>query len=341
MALASAGLTGLLEEEMSVVVTGATGHVGANLVRALVDAGRAVRVVVRDDVRAIDGLDVERVEGDVRDRESLDRAFAGAEVVYHLAARISITGPQGGLVEAVNVEGVRKATAAARAAGVKRFVHFASIHAFEQLPLEETLDETRILVTPPAPAYDVTKAEGIRVVLAAVKEGLDAVVVCPTAVLGPHDYKGSRMGLVVRKLATGKLPGTVTGGFDWVDVRDIVAGAMAAETRGRTGELYLLGGAWTTVTELAKVVEEVTGRKAPGFCSPMWLAHVGTPFSVAWAKMTGGEPLFTREALHALKQGNPKISTAKAATDFGYAPRPLSETIRAAVEWQREAGFIR
>lgn len=325
---------------MSVVVTGATGHVGANLVRALLDAGRKVRVLVRDDVRALEGLDVERVEGDVRDRGSLDRAFAGAEVVYHLAARISITGPQGGLVEAVNVEGVRNATAAALAAGVKRFIHFASIHAFEQLPMDEPLDETRTLVTPPAPSYDVTKAEGIRVVQAAVAEGLNAVVVCPTAVLGPHDYKGSRMGLTIRKLSMGKMPGTVDGGFDWVDVRDIVAGAMAAERQGGKGEIYLLGGAWTSVAELAKVIEEVTGRKAPGFCSPLWLASVGAPFSVAWAKITGTEPLFTLEALHALKQGNRTISTAKAARDLGYRPRPLSETLRAAVDWQRDAGFI-
>ncbi|MFH1529269.1 MAG: NAD-dependent epimerase/dehydratase family protein [Pseudomonadota bacterium] len=326
---------------MSVVVTGATGHVGANLVRALLAGGRKVRTLVREDTRGIERLDVERVSGDVRDRESLDRAFVGAEVVYNLAAKISIVGPMGGLVEATNVGGVRNMVEACKAAGVKRLVHFASIHAFEQRPLDETLDETRTLVTPPAPSYDVTKAGGIRVVLEAVTQGLDAVVVCPTAVLGPHDYKGSRMGLVIRKLATGKLPGSVVGGFDWVDVRDIVAGAMAAEERGRTGEIYLLGGAWTTVTELAKVVEEVTGQKAPWFCSPMWLAHVGTPFSVAWAKLTGSEPLFTGEALHALKYGNRQISTGKAARDLGYSPRPLLETIRAVVEWQREAGFIK
>ncbi len=326
---------------MSVVVTGATGHVGANLVRTLLERGRKVRALVRDEARALDGLDVEQVTGDVRDRESLDRAFEGAEIVYHLAAKISIVGPMGGLVEATNIGGVRNVVGACKAAGVRRMVHFASIHAFEQLPLDETLDETRTLVTPPASSYDVTKAEGIRVVLGAVDQGLDAVVVCPTAVLGPHDYLGSRMGLVIRKLATGKLPGTVDGGFNWVDVRDVVAGALAAEEKGPTGEVYLLGGAWTTVTELAKVVEEVSGQKAPGFCSPMWLAHVGTPFSVMWAKLIGGEPLFTGEALNALKTGNRRISTEKAARDLGYESRPLVDTIRATLEWQREAGHIR
>ena len=326
---------------MSVVVTGATGHVGANLVRALLGQGRRVRVLVRNETRAIDGLDLERIPGDIRDRESLVRAFKGADVVYNLAAKISIVGPMGGLVRATNVDGPRNVAAACRTAGVRRLVHVASVHAFQQHPADETLDETRALVTSPALAYDESKADGIREILAAVKDGLDAVVVCPTAVLGPHDYQGSRMGLVIRKLANGRLPGTVVGGFDWVDVRDIVDGAMAAEEKGRTGELYLLGGAWTTIAELAKVVEEVSGRRAPLFCSPMWLAAVGTPFSVVWAKMTGGEPLFTMEALHALKHGSRNISHDKATRDLGYSARPLAETIRAAVEWQREAGFIK
>jgi len=328
-------------KDADVVVTGATGHVGANLVRALLAKRRRVRALVRDETTAIDGLDLERVSGDVRDRGSLDRAFAGAEVVYHLAAKISITGPMGSLVEDTNIRGVENVVKACEAAGVKRLVHCASIHAFQQLPIAETLDETRPLVTAPAPAYDLSKAGGIRLVLDAAERGLDAVVVCPTAVLGPHDYKGSRMGLVIGKLAAGRLPGTVAGGFDWVDVRDIVAGAMAAEELGRTGEVYLLGGAWAAVKEVARLVEEVSGRRAPRFCSPMWLAHLGTPFSVAWARLTGSEPLFTGEALHALKTGNRKISTAKAARDLGYRPRPLAETIRAAVEWQQSAGFIR
>ena len=325
---------------MSVVVTGATGHVGANLVRTLLGQGRRVRVMVRNETRAIEGLDLERIPGDVRDRESLVRAFKGAEVVYNLAAKISIVGSMGGLVRATNVEGPRNVAAACLTAGVRRLVHVASIHAFQQHPVDEPLDETRVLVTSPALAYDESKADGIREILAAVKAGLDAVVVCPTAVLGPHDYQGSRMGLVIRKLANGRLPGTVAGGFDWVDVRDVVDGAMAAEEKGRTGELYLLGGAWTTIAELAKVVEEVSGRRAPWFCSPMWLAAVGTPFSVVWAKMTGSEPLFTMEALRALKHGSRNISHDKAVRELGYSPRPLAETIRAAVEWQREAGHI-
>lgn len=325
---------------MSVVVTGATGHVGANLVRALLAQGRRVRALVRKETRAIDGLDVERIPGDVRDRESLVQAFKGADVVYNLAAMISIVGPMGGLVRATNVDGPRNVAAAGRMAGVRRLVHVASIHAFEQHPTDAPLDEARPLVSSPAMAYDKSKADGIREILAAVQDGLDAVVVCPTAVLGPHDYQGSRMGLVLGKLANGRLPGTVAGGFDWVDVRDVVDGAMAAEEKGRTGELYLLSGAWTSVVELAKVVGEVTGRRPPRFCSPMWLAALGTPFSVAWAKMTGNEPLFTMEALHALKHGNRYISHDKATRELGYSPRPLAETIRTAVEWQRDSGHI-
>ncbi|MBM4395048.1 MAG: NAD-dependent epimerase/dehydratase family protein [Deltaproteobacteria bacterium] len=321
------------------VVTGSSGHVGGNLIRSLLARGREVRAVIRTDTRAIDGLDVEVVRADVLDPESLVRAFEGADTVFHLAALISIIGDQGGKVHRTNVDGPRNVVEACLKCGVKRLVHFSSIHAYEQAPQDATLDECRDFVPGRAPAYDRSKAAGQRAVLSAVERGLSAVIVNPTAVIGPHDYKPSRMGAVICALARGRFPGLVEGGFDWVDVRDVVAGALAAEQKGRPGQNYLLSGRFRTVAGLAKVVADVTGTPAPRFVSPLWLAAIGAPFVEGWCRMTGGFPLYTRESLHALK-GNRDVSHAKAAEELGYSARPLEETIRDTVTWFRERGVL-
>lgn len=196
---------------MRVAMTGATGHVGANVVRALVDQGWQVRVLCREDVRALEGLDVERVKGDVRDPDSLARLVQGAELVFNLAALISLEGRfRSGLD--VNIVGPRNVAAACLAAGVRRLVHVSSVHAFDDVPGHGPIDEDRPQVTDPSrPAYGLSKAAGEREILGAIERGLDAVIVNPTGVIGPHDYKGSRMGRVIASLATGRLPFVPTG----------------------------------------------------------------------------------------------------------------------------------
>ena len=256
------------------------------------------------------------------------------------AAIISIVGDQGGLVTRTNVEGPRNVVNACLTTGVRKLVHFSSIHAFEQRPHDVTLDETRANVEGPKhPAYDRSKAGGEAEIRAGIARGLDAVIVNPTAVLGPYDFKLSRMGTVVLMLAKRQLPSLVGGGFDWVDVRDVAAGAIAAAEKGRTGEKYLLSGRWASVKELAKVVQEVTGVKPPAFTSPMWLAKVGAPFMGLWAKATGTQPLYTHEALHALVS-NRDIRHDKAAAELGYTARPLVDTVRDSVAWFRSAGLL-
>lgn len=322
---------------MHCLVTGASGHIGGNLVRDLLARGDRVRVLVRRDRRAIDGLPVEAVSGDVEDRASLAEAARGMEVVFHCAARISIVGDEGGLVHRTNVEGTRNVVGACAAAGVRRLVHFSSIHAFDPHPRFEPLDETRPLVGDGAAAYDRSKAAGVRVVDEAVARGLDAVIVHPTSVVGPHDYKPSRMGQAVWDLARGRLPMLIPGGFDWVDVRDVCAGALAAADRGRRGERYLLSGTWTTVAELARRVAVVSGVPAPRLTCPSWLARVGSPFVVGWARLVGGSPLYTSEALDALDSPR-DVRHEKASGDLGYAPRPLDDTVRDTVAFFLKGG---
>ncbi len=325
---------------MLTLVTGASGHIGGNIVRALLEQGRKVRVLVREDPRAIDGLDVERCPGDVLDAESVDRAVAGCEVVYHCAANISVDGSVGDDQLRVNREGPRNVAAACLKHGVRKLIHFSSLHAISEFPRDQAITEENGLVKEeeaPLP-YSRTKAMGEREVYAAVEKGLDATVLNPSGVIGPHDYKLSHMGDTVKDLAMGKFPALIPGGYDFVDVRDVVKAALAAETKGRTGERYLITGHYVSVVELGAIVAEVTGRKAPSWVCPMWLARFAAPFSSGWGKLTGKRPKFTSASLQVLRS-NGKADHSKAARELGHSPYSTRETIEATVAWQREAGW--
>lgn len=326
----------------TVAVTGATGHVGSNLVRQLVARGDTVRALTRKpDPVELRGLSVERVPGDVTSGDGLDALVDGADLLVHLAAQISIVGPMNGLVHAVNVEGVRHVVAAARRAGLPRMVHCCSVHVFEPEPFDQPTDERRPRVQRgDAPAYDVSKAEGEAVVRQAVAEGLDAVIVHPSGVMGPYDFRPSRMGHVLLKLYRRRLPALLGGGFDWVDARDVSAGILAAADRGRTGESYLLTGHYRTVAQVAEVAAEITGVPRPRLVCPKWVADIGAPFMdlAAWF-MRGGEPLYTSESLMPLMLRMP-YDRSKAEKELGYAPRPFEETVRDAYAWMLAQGVI-
>jgi dihydroflavonol-4-reductase len=325
---------------MTVAVTGACGHVGANLVRTLLERGRHVRAVVHADRRGVEGLPADQVTADVLNPSSLARAFEGVDVVYHLAAFISLFERDRVRMHDINVGGTRNVILACEQNRVRRLVHFSSIHALSSEPKKEVITEARALSGPRGSmAYDWTKAEAEREVLRAVERGLDAVIVNPTAVIGPCDFKLSSLGSFLLALHDGTLRALVRGGFNWVDVRDVVQGALAAERLGRPGERYLIAGAWCSVRELAKLAEEITGRKSPSFTAPMWLARLGAPFAVAVARLRGVPPLFTRGSLYALRNHR-HVSHEKAAAELGYAPRPLAETICDTFRWFAERGLL-
>lgn len=325
---------------MTVLVTGANGFLGGNFVRLLLARGDKVRALIHQETPALEGLDVETVGGDIRDAASVRAAMGGIDTVFHLAAMISIDGPHGGLVRAINVDGARNVGEAALAAGVRRMVHVSSIHAFEQKPLDQPLDERRAKVAGRGhPAYDLSKAVGEAVIRELVGRGLDAVIVNPTAVIGPLDYAPSRMGHVFIDLYRGKVPALIDGGFNWVDARDVSAGILAAAERGRTGEGYLLPGHWASVRELAALAADITGVAPPRTVLPMALARAVAPFALGYARMARREPLFTGESLAALR-GNQQVRGDKAEAELGYRPRPLSETVADIYRWFVEAGTI-
>jgi dihydroflavonol-4-reductase len=324
---------------MRVAVTGAAGHLGGVVVRMLVDAGASVNVLVREDRRAIENLTVEIHEGDVREPEVMARLVDRCERVFHLAALISLDPDDEALMMSTNVDGVRIVISACRGAGVKRVVHVSSIHAFSALPADAPVDETRAPAEPNAPAYDRSKAAGEAVVREAVETGADIVTVNPTGIIGPYDFRPSRMGEVLLDLHHRRLPGLVAGGFDWVDVRDVAASTIAAAERGARGGRYLLPGAWCSFVELATLVESITGKKRPWMTSPMWLARGVAPMAVAWAKLRKRRPLFTPTSLVALRN-HKHVDGSRARSELGHTARPLEQTLADTFAWFGEHGML-
>jgi len=325
---------------MIAAITGATGHVGVTLSRLLLSRGHRVRAIVRKDARGLEGLDVEKVEGDVRSPESLARAFRGTDVVFHAAAHISITRFDMREVAETNVVGTRHVIAACRETGVRRLVHFSSIEALDPLPLDAPLDEERPFVDARAASpYAVSKAQAEGEVRRATAAGLDAVILNPTAIIGPWDFKPSLLGSALMSIANGRLPMLVDGGFDWVDVRDVAEAALAAAERAPAGSRYIVGGRWASMAELAQRVCSVTGARPPGLTCPFWIARAWAPVSATYSRIAGKTPLFTGYSLSVLR-GNRTVSHERAARDLGYRPRALEETIGDACAWFEVNGYL-
>ncbi|MBN2472523.1 MAG: NAD-dependent epimerase/dehydratase family protein [Anaerolineae bacterium] len=327
---------------MTVVVTGAAGFVGNNLVRALLAQGRDVRaLILHPGERAVlEGLPLEIQQADVRDPESLARAFSGGEVVYHLASAISLQPDDWPRVKAINADGARHVVAACRRCGVRRLVHFSSFHALEQTPLDLPLDESAPLISATRSApYNRSKALGEQAVREAVAGGLDAVILNPTGIIGPGDPGPSWFGSVLLDLARGRLPYLLAGGCDWVDVRDVVAGALQAEAQAPAGARYLLSGHYVSLGGIARLVREVTGCPPPRLVLPMALGRVYAPLNTALSRLRNIPARLTAVALEELS-GNPHISHAHAARDLGFTPRPIRESIADALGWYAANGYL-
>ena len=316
---------------MIIGVTGASGHLGGNLIRALLTQGHQVKVLVQRDTRALEGLDLERIEGGLSE-DALARLCTDCDQVYHLAAHIGLSSKDREISEQVNVAGTRLVVDACQKAGVGRLIHCSSIRALSAYPLKEQVDETRALALKSNYVYDYSKAQAEEIVVAS---DLDVVIVNPTAVIGPYDFKPSRMGLVFRDLRTGKLPIVTTGGFDWVDVRDVVAGMLAVAERGTMGERYLLCGHYSTLMELCTEMAGYLEVSPPRMALPTGLVRLGVPFVQSMGRVHGKEPLFSHASLDALIQ-HQDISSEKARKELGYTPRPLAETLVAIAQEMRE-----
>ena len=325
---------------MTTVVTGAGGFIGSVLVRELIARGRSVRAIVRSNKKSLEELDIEIVTADIRDSSSLDRALTGAESVFHLASVISLSGDRSGSVAETNIDGARNVAEAALKNGVKKFIHFSSIHVFDLKERGNPINENTIRVTTDSPVYDRTKYAGETAVRDLIKMGLPALVIHPTGVLGPGDHRPSRMGQVLIDLSSKKLPALISGGFDWVDVRDVCAGALAAEEFGRIGESYILSGQWHSTRQLAIFGEEITVTPPPTLDLPMWLAQGIAPVGSLLGKITSNEYRLNSDTVSAMRAAR-NISSAKAETELGFKSRSIRDSVHDAYKWFEKFGLLK
>ena len=319
-------------------VTGATGHLGNVLVRELLARGKRVRAVVLpgDDQRALQGLPVDVSPGDVTDRGSLTPPFRGADVVFHLAGIVSISSLHARQVFEVNARGTENVVAACREAGVRRLVYTSSVHALTEPAPDRVLDEKAGFDPARAVgAYGRAKAAASAAVTAAARDGLDAVLVLPTAVLGPFDYRLSEMGALICMFARGSLPAVVDGGYDFVDVRDVARGHVAAASRGRSGESYLLTGGRLSVREVMRVLAAEAGRPPPRLVVPLAVAAGIARLAPAFELLTGRRALLTSYSVHTISSRF-RISDEKARRELGFTSMPVEDSLRDAWRWMND-----
>lgn len=330
------------KERITVAVTGASGHIGLVLCRALLEEGYAVRAQYHSDRRGLEGLPLTCMQGDVMDRASLLRLVEGCDLVIHAAARISIHGDPDGSVYRTNTEGTANILQVCKELGVKRLVHLSSVHAVMEVPLEEPFDERRPYKREGSSRYDLSKAVSEQHLLEHAGDGGPEIVILrPSSVIGPFDARPSEMGKALIDLYQGKIPVLPRGGYDFVDVRDVVRSILSAMEKGRNGEVYLLCGRFWELRDLAAVAGRVTGKPMPKLTMPISLLYLLLPLVKAYGKMLGATPQFTRESLAALEHGHRKMDASKARRELGHVVRPLEETLRDFYEWQKEHKIIR
>ncbi|RLC63260.1 MAG: epimerase [Chloroflexi bacterium] len=326
-----------------IVVTGATGHIGNVLVRELLAAGRPVRALVMpgDDQRPLADLDVEIVYGDITDLSSLKTAFAGAELVFHLAGIVSIMPGMASMLERVNVGGMRYVIDACRACGVSRLVYTSSVHAIVEPPHGTVIDES--LPFDPDQVlgdYARSKARATLLLLNEVRKGgLDAVICCPTGLIGPWDYGISNIGQLILDFASGHLKSYVRGAYDFVDVRDVARGLILAAEKGQSGRHYIFSGAQVQVPELMKELERNIGRPAPTYEIPFVIARAAGVLASIYYRLLRRRPVFTAYSIDVLRS-NSLVSSARARNELGFTTRPWQESIHDHVEWFRAEGIL-
>jgi dihydroflavonol-4-reductase len=317
--------------------------VGNVLVKELVNQGESVRAIALpgEDVSMIDLPGVEILRGDIRDRGFVIAACEGMDTVYHLAALISIMPTMKKQVRGVNIGGTENVIHACKTQRVGKLIYTSSIHAFTELEPGSLIDEN----VPFNPArtsgvYGKSKAEAVLNVLTAAREGLNAVVLCPTGIIGPFDYRLSEMGNMIRLFASGKLRVGIEGSFDFVDVRDVVKSEIEASKKAKAGEVYILGGEAISIRELTDILHQITGIKRVSTFLRSTTAYVLSALTTLYYMLSKSKACFTPYTVHTLTR-NYSYSHEKATRALGHAPRKVSESLRDAVEWLSGYGIIR
>jgi dihydroflavonol-4-reductase len=332
---------------MLAFVTGATGFLGSHVARALADEGAQLRLLVRptSDLRNIEGLNAERVQGDLRDPAWFEKALAGCETVFHVAAdyRLWVRDPEA--MYRSNVEGTRYLLEAARRQGVRRVVHTSSVatmgFASNGTPNGTLADErSPVSLAHMIGHYKRSKFMAEQAALEAAQSGQDVVVVNPTTPVGERDIKPTPSGRIVVDFLKRKFPAYVETGLNLVDATECARGHIQALERGKSGERYILGGENLTLKEILDRLGAIAGLPSPKVKLPYVFAlAAGVVDEMVTGRLLGSEP---RATIDAVRMGRKMmfVSSAKAERDLGWRTVPVDAALRRAVEWFRANGYV-
>lgn len=329
---------------MTTLVTGATGFVGAAVVRRLLARGESVRVLARanSDRRNLDGLAVEVAEGDLAKPETLVPALADCRSLYHIAADYRIWVPDPDAMYRVNVDGTLNLIRAALSAGVERIVYTSSVAVLGRTEDGSPADErTPVTVQDMIGPYKTSKfiaEEGVRALIA--EENAPVIIVNPSTPIGPRDIKPTPTGRMIVEAAAGRMPAFVDTGLNIVHVDDVAEGHLLAHDRGTIGERYVLGGRDMTLAEILAAIADIVGRKPPKIRLPHDLILPLAFAAEAWARLfKTGEPFVTVDGIRMAKK-RMFFSSAKAEAALGYSHGPAEQALRDAVAWFRGNGYL-
>ncbi|MDW7657071.1 MAG: NAD-dependent epimerase/dehydratase family protein [Bacillota bacterium] len=332
-----------------ILITGATGHIGNVLVRKLHERYplETLRLFLQagEPLDAFDGLTVDLYYGDIRHETDVWRAVNGARLVFHLAGIIDTAPRYPRLLQEVNIGGTRHIVNACLAYGVERLVYVSSVHALPDLPDGEVIRETDDFPVPDLLGpYANSKSAATAIVYDGIARGLDAVIVFPSGVIGPYDYRLSEMGRLLRYLSTQgwvRLIMSFDGAYNFVDVRDVAEGILSAARIGRAGEGYILSGHRVTLREVIRLERRALGQRQPAiFFAPRWLVRAAAWITHVACRVLRIKPFFTPYSVSVLVS-NSNLSHTKATEELGFEPRDLIDTFRDSLIWMREHGQIR
>ena len=324
------------------LITGGSGHVGANLVRELSSRGYEVRCIDFDnDHRAFEGFNVELVKGNITDISTLDNTFKDVEVVFHTAAVISLDRKDKDLIRSVNVGGTENVCEMSLRHGVKKLIHFSSVDAFVREPLEDPLYENRSLVTDPnAVPYDLSKADAQRIVLEYCDKGLNASIIHPSGIFGPNDFKPSLFGQEFINIANGKRPYSINVGYDYVDVRDLCKTSVDCIDKGEIKQNYIVGGNYMDFVYMSEVMSEILNKKLIRSTLPFGFIYMSLPGSYMSSLIKKTPRAITLDSIHTIKVQNKNIPSGLSKEQLDHNPRPLEETIQDTIEFFQKRGLI-
>ena len=321
-----------------ILITGATGHVGNVLARTLSRLGYPLRILAlpSESIDSLRGINATIYCADVCNKEQVREAIKGCDTVFHLAGFINISSGHRNKVLKVNYEGTKTIADVCMEEHVSKLIYVSSIHAFMEPKAGETLTEESplgIRRQDVIGSYAQSKALATSYILEMIEKGLNAVIVYPSGICGPYDFKRSELGIFLRWASKpGKLKVYFKGGYDYVDVRDVVDALIAAWQKGKAGKGYILSGNYVTIKEMYEGVAKATDRTFKYLKIPRAVVYFTAAFAELYYTVFRKKPVFTRYSIDVLFS-NASMSNEKAVRELGFSSRGFDDTVRESLEW--------